>query len=106
MTSDNQQENTTAELVGVPTPDGVKNIHPKILAGYKSEAFDALSQEASTKAAFKEVLEAIHDTTGIPANIMSKWFKAAFKDETTKPKELADTFEALDSALDSTVASA
>jgi hypothetical protein len=91
--------NVTDELVGIPTADGVKNIHPDILKGYKDEAFLALKKETTAKAEFKEVLETVEETSGIPKAVMSKWLKARFKDETDKAKELATTFQALDDAV-------
>jgi hypothetical protein len=85
--------------VGIPTPDGVKNIHPDVLKGYKDEAFGYLKTETEAKAGFKGVLETIEETSGIPKAIMSKWLKARYKDETEKAKELATTFQALDDAV-------
>lgn len=95
----NDENNATHELVGIPTPDGVKNIHPDILKGYKAEAFEYLQAETEAKAGFKEVLEIVEETSGIPKAIMSKWLKARYKDETDKAKELATTFQALDDAV-------
>lgn len=94
-----EDTSSTHELVGIPTPDGVKNIHPDVLKGYKAEAFEYLGDEVSAKTGFKDVLETIEETSGIPKAIMSKWLKARFKDETEKAKELATTFQALDDAV-------
>ena len=99
-----EDTSSTHELVGIPTPDGVKNIHPDILKGYKAEAFEYLVAETAAKAGFKDVLETVEETSGIPKAIMSKWFKARFKDETEKAKELATTFQALDDAVPPEVA--
>lgn len=94
-----EDTSSTHELVGIPTPDGVKNIHPDVLKGYKDEAFGYLKDETEAKAGFKEVLETIEETSGIPKAVMSKWLKARYKDETDKAKELATTFQALDDAV-------
>lgn len=77
----------------------MKNIHPEVLKQYKADAFEALTDETAAKAEFKAVLEDVEEGTGIPKAIMSKWFKARFKDETEKAKELATTFQALDDAV-------
>lgn len=91
--------NDTDSYIGIPTPDGTKNVHPGILKGYLDEAFNYLRGEAEAKARFKEVVETFEETTEIPKAIFSKWVKARFKEETDKTKNLATTFDALDHAL-------
>lgn len=91
--------NTNHELVGVPTEDGVKNVHPELLKGWREEAFEHLRKETSAKVELKHLAETVEDSTGIKAGVITKWFKAAYKAETKKTKSLGSTFEALDSAL-------
>jgi hypothetical protein len=100
MTTEHQSGNATHEQIGIPTEDGVKNIHPDVLNQYRRDAFAALTQETKAKAEFKELVEAVEEATGIKKGVISKWFKASFKDETEKVSALGKTFEALDEAAD------
>lgn len=40
----NIEGNVTDEMIGVPTDDGVKNIHPDSLRAIRTEAFDWLKE--------------------------------------------------------------
>ena len=99
MISSEDENNTTGNQVGIPTPDGVKNVDPALLKGWKSEAFEYLREEASAKEGLKEVVETASETTGVPKALLNKWFKASFKAETKKQSEIAESFEALDEAV-------
>lgn len=94
-----EDTSSTQDQVGIPTPDGVKNIHPDVLKGYRDEAFGYLKAETEAKASYKDVLEAIETTSGIKKGLISKWLKALYKAETDKAKALATTFQALDDAV-------
>lgn len=97
---DAAEETPEETLFGIPTEDGVKNINPELLKGYRDEAFGYLAAETSAKESFKEVIETVSETTDIPKGILTKWFKARFKEETDKQKALAASFQALDEAVE------
>lgn len=97
MTQDNGG-NVTHELVGIPTPDGVKNIHPDMLKQYRVEAYDYLKVITEQQANFKDLMATVEEVVGIKKAVISKWMKARFKEETKKTAELAATFAALDEA--------
>lgn len=91
--------NTTHELIGVPTPEGIKTIHPVILEAKLNEAIEILEAEAEQKAAFKELVEELEESTEIPKAFLSKWFKARFKAKTKEASLLGDAFDAMDDAV-------
>lgn len=107
MTNTNEScssnDSSTSEMIGIPTPDGVKNIHPDSLKQYQADAYDYLDEETTAKANFKDLMETIEDVTGIPKGIMTKYFKAKYKAKIKETQELAEAFEALDSANPETV---
>ena len=98
--TEHQDGNATHEQIGIPTEDGVKNIPPDMLNQYRKDAFEALEKETKAKSEFKELVETVEEVTGIKKGVISKWFKARFKDETEKVSALGKTFEALDGAAD------
>lgn len=97
---DDATESGSELLVGIPTEFGTKNVNPELLRGYRDEAFGYLRAEATAKDGFKEVIETVAETTDIPKGVLSKWFKARFKEETDKQKALAASFDALDAAVE------
>ena len=90
--------NVNDQLIGIPTPDGVKNIHPDALKSIRAEGFDWLKEETKAKTGFKELVEVQAEKTGIPKGILTKWLKAQYKAATKVQKELAAAFDALDTA--------
>lgn len=74
-------------------------IDPKLMNAYYSRASEAMRAETNAKAEFKAEVEGIADASGLPKAIVSKYFKARYKDETAKSKELAEVFDVLDEAL-------
>ncbi len=91
--------NVNHELIGIPTEDGVKNVHPDIVAGWRLEAFDHLRDETSAKSELKNLAEDAEKQTGVKKGVWVKWFKAQYKNETKKTKGLGDTFAALDQTV-------
>lgn len=92
-------ENTTSQQVGIPTPEGVKNVDPELLKGYRDEAFNHLNAEADAKEKFKEVVETVSETTGLKKPLISKWLKTHFKAKIAAMRAEADAVEALDKAV-------
>lgn len=97
--SNEDDGNVTHEMIGIPTPDGVKNIHPDAFKQYRQDAFEYLDAETAAKGNFKDLMETIEEVTEIPKGIMSKYLKAKYKAKTKEAKELGDAFEALDSVI-------
>lgn len=91
--------NVTANAVGIPTEDGTKNVDPELLKGYRDAAFTWLHDETKAKTGFKELVGVVAETLGLPKGLLTKWFKAQYKAETNKQKDLAASFEALDNAV-------
>lgn len=91
--------NVNEELVGIPTEDGVKNIHPDLLKGWRQDAFEQLRKADGVKAELKLLAETVEESTGIKKGVIAKWFKAQYKTETKKTKSLGETFEALDELI-------
>jgi len=74
-------------------------VDPKLLKGYLKEASTALGAEATAKASFKEVIETVSETTKLPKALVSKYFKAKYKEATAKDKEIGEVFTTLDEAV-------
>lgn len=96
----NDQDNETGNQVGIETEDGTKNVDPKLLAEYKTEAFEHLTSIKKATTLFKETVEALSETTGIKKNILSKWLKTRFKEKVKAMKAETETIEALDAAVE------
>lgn len=89
-----------AEKIKFNLKDGTEiAVEPKLLKGYISESTKALTAEANAKAEFKATVETVAETTGLPKSLVSKYFKARFKDATEKDKETGEVFGTLDEAL-------
>lgn len=93
------QDNVTGNQVGINTEDGTKNVDPELLAEYKDEAFEHLLAIKKATTLFKETVETLSETTGIPKNVLSKWLKTRFKDKVKAMKAETETIEALDAAV-------
>lgn len=91
--------NENHNLIGIPTEDGVKNVHPDLLKGWRQDAFEQLRKADGVKEELKLLAETVEETTGIKKGVISKWFKAQYKAETKKTKSLGETFEALDNVV-------
>lgn len=95
----NEEGNVDHELVGIPTADGVKNIHPDVLKGLRDEAFEYLEKETQAKADLKDLFGEAEQKLGIKKSLISKWIKAQYKAKTEETKAVGKTFEALDEAV-------
>lgn len=96
----NDQDNTTANQIGIPTADGVKNVDPELLKKYKDEAFEYLHNVEHNNTLFKELVETVNETTGISKGDIGKWLKARYADKVKAQKQLSETMEALDAAVE------
>ncbi len=76
------------------------SIDPKLLKGYYVEAAKALKSEANAKAELKATIETVSETTKLPKALVSKYFKARYKEATAKDKEVGEVFVTLDEALE------
>lgn len=74
-------------------------ISPAVLQGYYNEASEYLGAEADAKRDFKDVIETVSETTKLPKRIVSKYFKAKYKEATAADKEIGEVFGFLDDAL-------
>jgi len=61
-----------------------------LIQGYKTEAFEFLSEVESASTSFKDIVAAASETTKLPKGIISKYFKTTFKDDVKKLTEEVD----------------
>jgi predicted solute-binding protein len=87
------------EQLKFTTSEGEATVDPKVMAGYYSEAATYLGQEAVAKADYKLVVETVAETTNLTKRVVSKYFKARYKEATKTDKEIGEVFEILDEAL-------
>lgn len=81
-------------------PDGEHvEIDAALFKASKDEAFEYLREIDNHQTSFKEVVETVSETTGLTKGYVSKYFKASFKSETEKAKQLGDSFASLDEAV-------
>jgi predicted solute-binding protein len=59
-----------------------------------------LNAAESYKTEFKEMITAASEKTGLPKKVLSKYFKARFKEATKEAAEEGEVFAALDRVLD------
>lgn len=97
MTDEN---NTTANQIGIPTEDGVKNVDSEMLTQYKNEAMGYLLEEDNQKGRFKGVVKTMSEVMDIKKPVISKWLKARFAEKMKALSQEADTMEALDAAVE------
>jgi hypothetical protein len=95
-----EENNTTADMIGIPTTDGVKNVDPELLKKYKDEAFDYLHNVEHNNTLFKELVDTISETTDIPKKDIRGWLKARYADKVKALKQQSLTMEALDAAVE------
>lgn len=74
-------------------------VDPKLLQGYYDEAEKFLAEEAEQKANFKDTVETVSETTKLPKRLVSKYFKAKYKESTKVDKEVGEVFGILDDVL-------
>jgi predicted solute-binding protein len=70
------------------------------LRQYTDDSFRILNAAESYKTEFTDMVAAAAEKTGLPKKVLSKYFKARFKEATKEATEQGEIFEALDRALD------
>lgn len=95
-----------SRTVTIETSEGNIVLNAEQFKAYRQRAFDALKEEAEAKLDFKEEVEgAVAGVTSTTVEekkikqILTKYFKASFKQSTKEAKALGDTFAALDEVV-------
>jgi hypothetical protein len=88
-----------SEKIQVPIGKGnFKEVDATLFAGYKNEAVAVLDKVAEAQEEYKALVDTVAETTGLKKGLVGKYFKAAFAAKTEEAKQLAQAFEALDTA--------
>jgi len=74
-------------------------IDSRVFTGYTQESYEILDKISELGKDFKELVETVAETTKLEKKVVSKYFKARFKEATKEPSELAVVFEQLDEIL-------
>jgi hypothetical protein len=74
-------------------------IDAEVAKGYRTEAFEILKKEVTEKKNFKDAMELQAEGLGIEKPLWQKYIKSAFKTQIKEQQALADSFAALDDAL-------
>lgn len=82
---------TTIEVNGVAA-----TFDHELMKGYLKEAFEHLDDVSEAQALFKEVVEAVADTTKLKKGKVAKYFKTKYKAKTSELKDEAELFGKLD----------
>lgn len=95
-----------SNVVTVTTSEGSFTIKADLLKEYRQRAFEALDKEAEAKQDFKDEVEGaaegVESTTlegKQVAKMLSKYFKASYKEQTEEAQQLGEVFGQLDEAV-------
>lgn len=75
-------------------------IDTKVFSGYIQDSNRILDEIDELKKDYKELIDAVEETTKLPKKNVRKYLKARYNADTKAPKKDAELFEALDNAVD------
>jgi uncharacterized protein (UPF0335 family) len=86
--------------IAIQTTEGTVNVNAELLRTYYTEASELLKNEADAKEQFKDAIEAQAEALGVDKKVLTKYFKARFKEATKEASQQGKVFEQLDEAFE------